>query len=394
MHIELASTPWHIFGLALIFLLGILISQKINRVFGVSNARSLTLYFWHSLLCIVSVLYTLAYGSDSIEYYTSSLASINFSVGTAAIGYIASFFTQIVGLSFLGLFFVFNIFGFVGLLAFDGSMKTLAGHVRKRHIRWLTGIVAFIPSASFWSAFVGKDALSFMAANLALWAVFEPKKRTSILLVSFVVMLLVRPHIAGVMVVSFAFSVVADGGLPMSKRMLLGALATGASVLIIPFALNYSGVGSGTDISGVQQYIETRQAIYQGVGSGIDISSMSLPVKVFTYAFRPLPFEASSLTTLATSIENVLLLYLALYAAWVYFVNKRRAEGGGVNRTFMWIYSGATWVVLAMVTSNLGIASRQKWMFFPFAIFLFLSVIGGKRQSRIWSPVTYTSTEP
>ena len=45
-------------------------------------------------------------------------------------------------------------------------------------------------------------------------------------------------------------------------------------------------------------------------GGAVDIASMSLPMQLFTYMFRPLPMEASSVFQLASSVDNVILLYL------------------------------------------------------------------------------------
>jgi hypothetical protein len=48
--------------------------------------------------------------------------------------------------------------------------------------------------------------------------------------------------------------------------------------------------------------------------------------------------------------------------------------------TFLLAYSVTAWVMLALTTANLGISVRQKWMFAPMLIFLFLSVAGRRRR--------------
>lgn len=60
-------------------------------------------------------------------------------------------------------------------------------------------------------------------------------------------------------------------------------------------------------------YIDKRESVSQTGGLAVDISSMSYPMKIFTYIFRPLPFEAHSLTVLISSIENTLLLFAFAY---------------------------------------------------------------------------------
>lgn len=41
----------------------------------------------------------------------------------------------------------------------------------------------------------------------------------------------------------------------------------------------------------------------------------------------------------------------------------------------MWFYAVGTLIILSLTTANLGIAIRQKWMFVPMFIYLFISAI-------------------
>jgi hypothetical protein len=102
-------------------------------------------------------------------------------------------------------------------------------------------------------------------------------------------------------------------------------------------------------------------------------------MQMFTYLFRPLPYEAHSIPALAASMDNVVFLLLVLVGGWNML--GRRKQSGAENRAFLWLYSLGAWIVLAMTTANLGISVRQKWMFAPMLIFLFISVIGRSRKS-------------
>src|SRR3546814_1251056 len=85
---------------------------------------------------------------------------------------------------------------------------------------------------------------------------------------------------------------------------------------------------------------------------------MSLPVQLFSYLFRPLPYEAGSIFGLAASMDNVILIFLALVSGIQLFKHRRKKLAG--NRAFMWFYCLLTWVVLAITTANLGIAVRSE----------------------------------
>ena len=55
-------------------------------------------------------------------------------------------------------------------------------------------------------------------------------------------------------------------------------------------------------------------------------------------------------------------------------------ERSKANRQFMWFYFIGTLLVLSMTTPNLGIAVRQKWMFIPMFLYLFISAIACDNQ--------------
>jgi hypothetical protein len=238
-----------------------------------------------------------------------------------------------------------------------------------------------MPSVSFWSSAIGKDAISFMATGLALWAALDFRRRKLIMIVAVIVMLVVRPHMAVLMVLAISVSMLLQTMVSFAQRTLVGGMALASAAWLVPFALNYSGLGS-TDVAiNLAAYVEQRQGYNQKGGGGIDISGMSLPMQLFTYLFRPLPFEAKDLFSLAASLDNVVLLVLVVLGGLEMLKRRKNAmRVTSENRVFLWVYLLFASLPLAVTTANLGIAVRQKWMFAPMLIFLFVSVIGRPRQ--------------
>lgn len=381
---DLTSSPFQVVSALLVFIVGAFILPVIGRHFYASSGRSLTIYIWHTLLCITYSWYVQTYGGDAIGYYQAALrGGVEFDVGTAGVQYLTMLLVQISGLSFLGTFLFYNIFGSIGLLAFDACLR-IATQSKSKNIRRLATLIVFLPSVSFWSSAIGKDALSFMATGLALWASLELNRRTVMMGIAVALMLLVRPHIAGMMMMGLMVAVLVQQKTPLLKKVLLGSVATMVAAVMVPFALKYAGMGESNDAEALMNYVESRQAHNMEGGGGVDISSMSLPMQLFTYLFRPLIFEARTVFALAAAIDNLILLYL--------FVMGGRALLGKrpyiyrENRMFLWVYALLAWLVLAMTTANLGIAMRQKWMFAPMLIFLFISVMGRTRVPH-FSPV-------
>lgn len=375
------STPWHFISLMFVLLFGSVFALTIRHYFFCGIGRTLLLYCWHALFSIVYAIYVVNNGGDAMGYYRHSLApDIELALGTRAVEVFTSFLTQGLGLSLLGCFFVFNIFGFIGFLAFDASLRSIVAD-KSKNIRLLATLIVFLPSVSFWSAGLGKDAISFMAVGLALWASLDLSKRTILMFFSVLLMLVVRPHMAGLMIMGLAASFVLQKGMPLLQRLILGFISLGVVAILVPFALNYAGVGENVDADKLGAYIDERQGYNQEGGGGVDISSMSLPMQLFTYMFRPLPFEAHSIASLMASLDNMILLYLFVVGSYFLIKTKLTPDLKLHNRVFMWYYLCGSWIVLSLTTANLGIAVRQKWMIAPMLIFLFLSVIRDKKEN-------------
>ena len=232
-----------------------------------------------------------------------------------------------------------------------------------------------LPSVSFWSSALGKDAIAFMATGLTLWAALNLRDRWKLLALAITIMLVVRPHVGGILLAALSISFFLLGNFSFFKKALFSAASVLVMVLLLPVLLKFVGLDEGANLDSVNQQIEKRQGYNQHGGGSIDISQMSLPVQMFTYMFRPLPYEVKNLFGLLTSIENLFLMFLLLLAIPSIFSHKIKmlVYDEKENRLFLLIFMLLTWMILAMTTANLGIASRQKWMFTPiFLYFLFV----------------------
>ena len=376
---ELIGTPVQLASALLVFMVGMLIVVRAGKSLHAKTSRAVLLYAWHSLFCVAYTMYALSNGADALVYYAKAQAGeVAFTVGTGAVVSIATIFVKGLNLSFLGACLLFNIFGSIGLLAFDASLR-LATRDKSMLIRRFATLVILLPSISFWSSALGKDSLAFMAAGLVLWSAVNLKRNIWVMAGAIGIMLLVRPHIAGIMLIALTASLVVQRKIPFGQRVFLGGLALAATVAMVPFAMNYAGVGEGADAQDLVDYVEQRQSVNTQGGSSIDIASMSLPMQLYSYLFRPLPFEAGSIFALAASVDNLVLLFL-FFSGVINIVKRKPAPAG--NRAFLWCYVLLTWVILSITTANLGISVRQKWMFAPMLVYLFISLLGKAKQAK------------
>lgn len=385
-----ASTElWGYVSAFIVFVCGFLIAQRASIYFAIKQRYGVFLYLWHTLFCLVYLWYVTNNGGDALGYFQkASLGDFELWPGTPAVIMINSVFVYGLSFSLLGAFLVNNIFGFLGLLAFKGSLDFATQNKGKR-LQQLAWVIVLLPSISFWSSALGKDSISFMATGFALWAALKLEKRAVLMAFAIFMMFLVRPHMAGILVIALAFSMVLSAKVSLMRRLVVGVAAVAIAAVLVPFALQYAGVSDPSSTEAVMEYMEGRQGVNMSGGGSVDIASMSLPMKLFTYVFRPSLIEARNIFTLAAAIDNLILLYL--FIAGGYALITKKAQSFTENRKFMWVYAGLAWFVLAMTTANLGIAVRQKWMFAPMLIFLLISLIGKDKSS---TPVASNATKP
>jgi len=174
--------------------------------------------------------------------------------GTASINYLTALFVQGFDQSLLNTFLIFNIFGTIGLLAFDASLR-VATLNKGRNIQYLATLTVFLPSVSSWSSAIGKDALSFMATGLALWAALDLSRRAPLMAFSVAVMLLVRPHMAGMMLMGLTLASLVDSHASIAKKILLVGVAVAGSASLLPFSLKYAGVGDIVKADTLMSYV-------------------------------------------------------------------------------------------------------------------------------------------
>jgi hypothetical protein len=360
----------------IILALGVVITLISSKIFSSPPQRAIALFIWHTFFSFVYVWYVSKFGGDAIYYYDEAQnGNYSFGPSTPFIVFISTFFYDFANLSFFSMGVLFGIFGIIGLLAFDASLRCVTKDAPKK-IKLLATIIVFMPSVSFWSSGLGKDSIVFTAINLILWASLNLNKRKLILIFGIISLLLVRPHIAVLLLLTFSAAILAAKNLKVSIRIIYFFILVIASILIVPVALEITDFKEDLTLENIMYYLEGRQeSNWQGWDGGIDISSMSLPVQIFTYLFRPLPFESHNIFSLLVSLENVFLIYFFAIGLFSKFYGRRVSAHPQLYSSFFLLYSVTALILLSMTTPNFGISVRQKWMFLPFFIVLFISYI-------------------
>jgi len=324
-----------------------------------------TLILWHVLFSIVYWFYTLNNVADAVGYYKKTFKlSLNLTPGTYFTESIVYIIVKILDSNYLNTTLVSGFFGGIGLVYLYLAIKEYILSINRL---WI--LILFIPSMSFWSSGLGKDSISFFATCLFVYGVTHKKKKLLAIIFSMVAMFMVRPHITLMMLGSFIIYFLIKSRTHVLIKSLLLPLILGVAFIALLYVQDYVGLNDGVSLENLDGYVNVRQGYNQG-GSFVDISSMSYPMQMFTYVFRPLPFEAHSIVALITSIENTVLLLLFCF---IIIKSKFNLKAFSHNENLcLLIYAFLTCTILAITTANLGIASRQKWMFMPALLYLLI----------------------
>jgi hypothetical protein len=374
-----AGTVWQLVSLVSVFLLGGMLAVRLSRVFGVPVGRAIFFYLWHALFYLVFFWFSQGGRADSSGYYLESLDyGGGIEVGTAGVEWLASICSVGLGLSYGGVSLVFSLFGFVGLLALAGALRGVSLRQSMAARRTIL-LLLMLPSISFWTSGIGKDAISFMGAGLACWASLNLSRRYPAMVIAVLAIFFVRPHIAAILIACLAITVIVMWrGRPLHKLLLALAILP-AAIVGVRFGIEFAGFGGAVTASDVTEFIDMRQGYNSQGSSSIDIAGMSVAGRIFAYIFRPLFFDAPGLMGLLVSFEHLVILLVAMW----FIVRVWRAESDQslFARGFCFLFVFTSLLVLANTTANLGIAIRQKYMFLPM-LYLLIFSYGGRPRNK------------
>lgn len=342
----------------------VIVTILLSFIIGFREKRDIliisALAVWHTLFCIFYYIFSFFNTVDSTAYYEKTLLGhYEFYPGSRFVVFVSGLFYTLFDAGYLNSFLFFNIFGVLGLIILYKVLKPYLLFLRSF---WF--LILFIPSMSFWSSALGKDSIVFFGVCLFLYSVVNNKLKI-LLPLAFFFIFMIRPHVALIIIISYFLYIVIVSRVNLFIKIITVFIVLLSLYSALGFIKEYIGLDD-VSLTGVSDYVDNRQSLNQAGGSSFDLSSMSYPLQMFTYVFRPLPFDAYSGLTLLTSIENTILLVIFSYTLY-----KAKIKNFFEGRNFwLVIYAFLVCSILALTTANLGIATRQKWMFMPIFIYL------------------------
>ena len=358
----------------LFLLIGLAITGAFSsRRFLSSRLLPWLLFFYHLFFSLIYWRYSLANPADSHIYYNSIGQHAPFDVSTAFIKWIMSRLDFFFSASYLDYFLLFQLFGFVGFCLLYNAIAEVISHDHSKNAKRLLNIIIFLPNLHFWTSAIGKDSLIFFGITLSIWSLMKYRTRMAGLIAGLIITYFVRPHVAGFFMASILLALLWGMGLTLRWRIAGTIAITVVIFMLLPKITDFVGLETLSTES-VSIYLDKRQGYTFEGGSAVDIRDYNIPLKFFTFLFRPLFFDAKGTLWWMVSVENLILLILAALTfsrkLWPLLFKYRVSFFMRFN--FFFFLVGLT--AFSLSIANMGIAIRQKTMLMPSFIIIAISV--------------------
>lgn len=380
-------------GVVFLFVLFFLINQSIFAAYKKKHAfldlkKLNLLYLYHTVFFGVYLWYAYNNPSDSHRYF-NDLNNFEgswwelFGTDTTFINFIAYPFYQ-VGFNYEMLMLTFSWLGYLGFVyAYLFFREKIPVKIKVFRSVDLLTLILFFPNMHFWTASLGKGAPIFLGLMMFTYAIINPKTRLFLLILGSFIIFYIRPHVFMFVAVGAVLGFMSGKEkIAFWKKLLVYVSMIGALVLVQDEILAVMGLQNSENlIEDFQEASETRAEDLSGAGSGVDMSSYPLPLKLFTFWFRPLFIDAPNILGLITSFENLiylLLFFRILKADFIKFIK----NSPSLVKMSLVIFLMSSFA-MTFVMSNLGIIMRQKSMVMYFLFFVIYYYLAQKKYDKI-----------
>ncbi len=361
----------------LFIVLGLVFINSFKSKLCLNNYSTLKqLYFFHLLFGVYYCFFVLG---DSVGYwrqpklmsFNSFLYSFQEEQGTNfmyALNYIPS---NILGLSYFTGTIMYSVIGFIGLTYFYlVAIETIPNNPTFKGY-YLFPLLFFLPNLHFWSCAVGKDTLLFFCIGMFVYGLMSAYKRLILIILALVLSYLIRPHITLFMMLAFGFSIIMTTNKSLFQRFFFFSIMMGIAIYIFPLVIKFARIEEAT-VDNLNAFAINKASLLSRshTDSAIDISSYPIPLKIFTFLFRPFFFDINSLPSLLASIENTLLLILTVSVFRNKPLQSFKKASFVIKGMIYFLIIGT--IVFSQSLGNLGIMIRMRNMFLPGLIIFLL----------------------
>jgi len=367
-------------------------NSTMAKRFGLSYKYELQLHYllaYHIFFSLFFTWYILNFGGDSQGYWRFGMQQVlikgpqsmssYWGTSTTFILWICYIPSQLMGLSYVTGNILFGFLGFIGIRYIFVMVADLFPTNHEILGINLFPTVFYFLNLHFWTAGVGKDAICFWGIAWFLFALQKYQSRWWQGLFALFFVYMARPHMGQALLGGTALAILLGSELKIHFKILMGAVAVIGTYFMLDGTVEFLEIEELSIEALTQKSEMTASNLSRGkVGSAVDISSYSIPMKLFTYMFRPLFFDAHNFVAFFSSVENLVYLWLSLF---IY----RNWTPEAIRDMPLFLKAGIlTFIPVSLAfmnaLSNLGVVMRMKNMtMIYFLLFCFFLISYNKK---------------
>lgn len=344
------------------------------------------MYWYHMFFGLVYWTYAYFNPSDSKQYYKSFNWYQNwsdaFEPGTLFIEWINYPFAKWLGFNYDMMMFLSTWIGFWGFVYFYLFMKENLRFNPKFEGWDAITIFMFLPNMHFWTASLGKGAYIFAGLAFLTYGLSWPQKRIFHIALGSFICYMIRPHILFAVLIGMGVGfVLGKEKVPLYQKYAVVVFAIGMSIYVYEDLLVFLGYDPNNVLQSFEEESGLNAQRLQNAGSAVDMTSYSLPMKLFTFWFRPLFIDSPNAIGLVVSMENALYIYMfskILNKDFIKYIKVAPAMVKMAGVVFISISVSMTFVM-----SNLGIIIRQKSQIMYFMLFVIVAFMDWQKTNAI-----------
>ena len=355
------------------------------------------LYWYHMFFGGVYYVMVMNSRSDSVGYFRRALYEyeywlLMYTRGTRFIDFLAYPFVKHLAFSYEMMMVLFTWMGYWGFVYFYMFFKE---NVLYKH-KFLPGmnlggsspgidmitLFIFLPNMHYWTASLGKGAIIFWGLGLAMYGLSKISTRKMLFILGLAIVYHVRPHVFLFMTVGIIVGMFTGRQkIPTYQKAVVFVGVSVTLALMYNTIMSFVGLDSENLIESFDKFSSGRSVELAKANTGIDISNYPLILKLFTFWYRPLFFDAPGAAGLIVSFENVVYILLTAKLFQPGFIKYVKSSSALVKASAVVFL--ATSFALSATLSNMGIIIRQKSMVMYFFLFIIISFLDYKKHQQV-----------
>lgn len=369
-----------IFFYLLIYVLSIILISEFVKSRTKSKGLNFTILLYHYHVLIGFYYGWFAQGTDTTFYWNlgDRFRAFEFESWFDTYGTHNNFvfflnypFSKVLGLDFwTGTFLYSSVSAWAFVLLFiSGNEMFKMDKIRFLGIH-IWPYILFLPSLHFWSSGIGKDSLVFLFIAMFFYGIRDMRKYFILVVISLFLLYHVRPHMAFIVIISAGFMLFSASKIHFSYKIIFFTLSSLGLVFIYGDVLEFLKIDE-VNTENLEALFDKSSSNLSYGNSFVDMSSYPLPLKLFTFWFRPLFFDAHNFSSFLNSIENLIFLMLAGKIFSLINPIKGYSIAPFHLKIMLWAFLISS-IAFASALSNFGIMVRMKNMTFVYFLFFLI----------------------